>query len=215
MAKYSLEIKARARDYYEIHSKNLEDIGSLLNIPVTTLSDWKRKEKWYKGQYEDKVQEAKEKLNETIKEKAIFEEVKDDLVAELKAHRPHMLATTVEEDQIIDNRAVSILLEAAAIENLDALAMEGVKLANKKLQYMNNLPLAKVSMGEIKTYNDIVANVKTQIYGKAPDVVINNMNSANMSVDDYSKMSTDELYKMLDKQNKQESIEQAKDRDIM
>ncbi len=215
MAKYSQELKARARDYYEIHSYKLEKISEHLNIPVTTLSDWKRKEQWYKGQYADKVSDAKEKLNETIKEKAIFEEVKEDLIAELKAQNPTMLATSVEDDQIIDNRAVSILLEAAAIENLDALAMEGVKLANKKLHYMNNLPLAKVSMGEIKTYNDIIANTKTQIYGKSPDVVINNMQQGNLSVEDYSKLSTDELYKMLDKQTKQEQIEQAKDTQIM
>lgn len=211
MAKYSTEQKARARDYYEIHSYKLEKINQVLDIPVTTLSDWKRKEQWVKGRYKDKVNEAKEKLNETIKESSIFGEVKDELVAELKAANPKMLATSVEEDAIIDNRAVGILLEAAAIENLDALAMDGVMLANKKLTYMKNLPMQKVSMSEIKTYNDIISNAKTQIYGKSPDVVINNLNSSNMSVKDYSKLPTDKLYEMLDKKNKQE----AKDIPIM
>ena len=207
MAKYSQELKARARDYYEIHSYNLEKISEILKIPVTTLSDWKRKDQWFKGALKDKVDTAKEKLNNTIRENSVFGNVKDELVAELKAANPTMLATTVEEDYIIDNRAVGIMLEAAAIENLDALAMDGLMLANKKLTYMKNISMEKVSMNEIKTYNDIVANVKTQIYGKSPDVVINNLNSTNMTTEDYSKMSTDELYKMLDKKNKEEAKE--------
>ena len=64
MAKYSQELKSRARDYYEIHSKKLEDISSILNIPTTTLSDWKRKDGWIKDALKDKVDGAKEKLRE-------------------------------------------------------------------------------------------------------------------------------------------------------
>jgi len=202
MAKYSQELKSRARDYYEIHSKKLEDISSILNIPTTTLSDWKRKDGWIKGALKDKVDSAKEKLREEIENNTVFKAVKDELLAEMKAQNSSMVATTVEQDVILDNRAYSILLEAASIENFDAMAMEGVMLANKKLKYMNSLPLERVSMSEIKTYNDIVANTKTQVYGKAPDTVIQ-LNQKNMSVEDYSKLSTQELYAMLDKQNKQ------------
>ncbi len=210
MASYSQEIKNRARDYFEVHSYKFDKISQLLNVPVSTLSDWKRNGSWIKGCLKDKVNEAKEKLNTTIKDNAIFNEVKDELVAELKAQNPTMLATTVEQDQIIDNRAVAILLEAASIENFDALAMDGVMLANKKLTYMQNLPMKSVSMGEIKTYNDIISGVKTQVYGKAPDTVIQ-VNQKNMTTEDYSKMTTDDLYKLMDKHNKSE----AKDMKIL
>ncbi len=202
MAKYSQELKARARDYYEIHSYNFDKIFEALNIPKTTLSDWKRKEGWVKGRLKEQISHAKEKLQETITDNKVYQTVKDEILAEMKASNPSMLATSVEEDQIIDNRAVAIMLEAASIENLDALAMDGLMLANKKLKYMNNISLREVSMSEIKTYNDIVANVKTQVYGKSPDTVIQ-LNQKNMSIEDYSKLTTEQLYQMLDKQKKQ------------
>jgi hypothetical protein len=124
----------------------------------------------------------------------------------MKANNPSMTVTSVEEDVILDNRATSLLLEACNIENFDAMAMEGVMLANKKLKYLQNMPLEKVNMGEIKTYNDIVSNVKQQVFGKAPDTIIQ-VNQKNMTAQDYSQLSTDQLYAMLDKEKKKEAIE--------
>lgn len=205
MAKYSQELKERARDYYEIHSYNFDKISEITDVPKSTLNDWKRTKGWVKGRLKDQISAAKDKLQETITDNKVFQTVKDEILAEMKAMNPTMLATTVEQDVIIDNRAVAIMLEAAAIENLDALAMDGLMLANKKLKYLSGLPLKDVSMSEIKTYNDIVSNVKVQVHGKAPDTVIQ-VNQKNMSVEDYSKLTTEQLYQMLDKQKK-ESID--------
>jgi transposase len=204
--KYSQEIKEKARDYREIHSYDYEKISEIVGVPKSTISDWAKAGGWIKGRLKDKVETAKDKLVEDIQDNRVYQQVKQELIAEMKANNPSMTVTSVEEDVILDNRATSLLLEACNIENFDAMAMEGVMLANKKLKYLQNMPLEKVNMGEIKTYNDIVSNVKQQVFGKAPDTIIQ-VNQKNMTAQDYSQLSTDQLYAMLDKEKKKEAIE--------
>lgn len=204
--KYSEELKQRARDYREIHSYGYDKISETLGVPKSTISDWASAGGWVKGRLKGKIENAKDKLVENIHETRAFQEAKEELIAEMRANNPSMTVTSVEEDVIIDNRATSLLIEACSIENFDAMAMEGVILANKKLKYLKNMPLEKVHMSEIKTYNDIVSGVKNQVFGKAPDTIIQ-LNQKNMTAQDYSQLSTDELYMMLDKQKKKEAIE--------
>lgn len=108
-----------------------------------------------------------------------------------------------------NNEKKEISIEDMSIENFDLMALEGLLLANKKLRYLQSeTDMRKVSMGEIKIYNDIVANVKNQIHGKAPDTIINIANQNNLAQQiDYSNMSQDELMKELAKIDAKEKMQ--------
>ena len=124
---------------------------------------------------------------------------------------PDWLTLSVEEKVIAENRADALIMEAMSIENFDLMALEGVQLANKKLRYLKTEPdMRKVPMSEIKIYNDIVANVKNQIHGKAPDTIINIATQNNLAQQvDYSNMSQDELMKELARIEAKEKLDRV------
>lgn len=206
--KYPQEIKDRAKDYVQIHGYTFEKTGEILNIPPNTINDWSRNDpegKWIRGKYKDKIQDIKDELREFTHEHPIYKNVKESILADIYANRPDELALSVEDKVIADNRAEALIMEAMSIENFDLMALEGVQLANNKLRHLKRSDISKVSMSEIKTYNEIVEKVKNQIHGKAPDTIINIANQNNLQQQvDYSELSEIELMNELAKLNKQE-----------
>ncbi len=202
---YNAEIRARARDYYEVYGWPLSKIGEQLGIPKATLGEWRKRENWVKGALKEEVKKAQEILRERMESTDVFQKAKEKIAAELeeKEGKPRDLIELQTHDLIADNRAEMIILGALSIEKFDALAFEGVMMAHDKLQHMKTLMKSsptKVDMREIKTYNEIVAMAKQQVFGKSPDVVVVN-NNAN-KVEDYSKMSDEELRRMLEKEQR-------------
>ena len=52
--KYPDELKQRAKDYVQVHGYNFEKVSEILDIPLTTINDWSRKDingKWIKSKY--------------------------------------------------------------------------------------------------------------------------------------------------------------------
>lgn len=210
--KYPDELKQRAKDYVQVHGYKFEDVSEALNIPTTTINGWSNSDingKWIKGKYKDKIEDIKDELRKATHEHPIYLTVKEQLLEEMKILSPNQLALSLEEKVIAENRADALIMEAMSIENFDLMALQGVQLANKKLRYLQSeTDMRKVSMGEIKIYNDIVANVKNQIHGKAPDTIINIANQNNLAQQiDYSNMSQDELMKELAKIDAKEKME--------
>ncbi len=202
---YNAEIRARARDYYEVYGWPLSKIGEHLGVPKATLGEWSKKEGWVKGVLKDEVKKAAEKLKKRMESTDIFQEAKKKIVDDLEAAtgKPRDLIELQTHDLIAENRAEAIIMGALSIEKFDALAFEGVMLAHDKLQHMKKLMRsspAAVDMKEIKTYNEIVAMTKQQVFGKSPDVVVVNNNSN--SIEDYSRMSDEELRRMLERKQK-------------
>lgn len=210
--KYSDELKERAKDYVQVHGYKFEDVSEALNIPTTTINGWSNADKngkWIKGKYKDKIEDIKDELRNFTHDHPIYNTVKEQMLAEIIAQSPNQLALSLEEKVIAENRADALIMEAMSIENFDLMALQGVQLANKKLRYLQiQTDMKKVSMGEIKIYNDIIANVKNQIHGKAPDTIINIATQNNLSKQiDYSELSQDELMKELAKLDAKEKIE--------
>lgn len=208
--KYPQELKDRAKDYVQVHGYTFEKTGIALDIPKNTINDWSNKDidgKWIKGKYKDKIEEVKDELRNAMHDHPIWLTVKEQLLSEIAVQSPNQLALSVEEKVIAENRAEALIMEAMSIENFDLMALQGVQLANKKLNYLSaQTDMKKVPMGEIKIYNDIVANVKNQIHGKAPDTIINIANQNNLQNQvDYTSLSEDDLMKELAKIDKQES----------
>lgn len=210
--KYSDELKQRAKDYVQAHGYKFEDVSAALDIPVSTINGWSNTDldgKWIKGKYKDKIEDIKDELRKATHNHPIYQTVKEQLLEEMKILSPNQLALSLEEKVIAENRADALIMEAMSIENFDLMALQGVQLANKKLRYLQlETDLKKVPMGEIKIYNDIVASVKNQIHGKAPDTIINIATQNNLSKQiDYSELSQDELMKELAKLDAKEKIE--------
>jgi len=212
--KYPDELKQRAKDYVQVHGYNFEKVSEILDIPLTTINDWSRKDingKWIKSKYKDKIEDIKDELRKFTHDHPIYHTVKEQLLAEIFAQSPNQMALSVEEKVIAENRADALIMEAMSIENFDLMALEGVQLANKKLRYLKTEPdMRKVPMSEIKIYNDIVASVKNQIHGKAPDTIINIATQNNLAQQiDYSQMSQDELMKELARIEAKEKLEKV------
>lgn len=212
--KYPDELKQRAKDYVQVHGYTLEKVSEILEIPITTINGWSNADvdgKWIKSKYKDKIEDIKDELRKVTHDHPIYQTVKQQLLAEIIAQSPNQLALTVEEKVIAENRADALIMEAMSIENFDLMALEGVQLANKKLRYLKTeTDMRKVPMSEIKIYNDIVASVKNQIHGKAPDTIINIATQNNLAQQvDYSQMSQDELMKELAKIEAKEKLEKA------
>lgn len=212
MAKnYSLEIKERAKDYVQVHGFTFKKTGESLDIPANTINDWSNKDpdgKWIKGKWKSEIEDVTKELRNSMQNHPIWKTVKEKMLAEIIAQSPNQMALSVEEKVVANNRSEALIMEAMSIENFDLMALEGVQLANKKLQYLKLQPdIAKVNMGEIKIYNDIVANVKNQVHGKAPDTIINIANQNNMANQvDYSSLSQDDLMKELQKLEQKENV---------
>ena len=209
--KYPQELKERAKDYIQVHGYTFEKAGEALGIPKNTINDWSRADtngKWIKGKYTEKIEEVKDELRKATQDHPIWKTVKEQMLAEIHAQSPNQMALSVEEKVIANNRSEALIMEAMSIENFDLMALEGVQLANKKLQYLKaQTDMKNVHMSEIKTYNDIVANVKNQVHGKAPDTIINIANQNNMANQvDYSSLSQDDLMKELQKLEQKENV---------
>lgn len=212
--KYPEEIKQNAKDYVQVHGYSLEKVSEVLNIPITTIAGWSKNDptgKWIKGKYTEKIEEIKDELRKVTHDHPIYQTVKQQLLAEIAAQSPNQLALTLEEKVIAENRADALIMEAMSIENFDLMALQGVQLANKKLRYLQSeTDMRKVPMSEIKIYNDIVASVKNQIHGKAPDTIINIATQNNLAQQvDYSQMSQDELMKELAKIEAKEKLDRV------
>jgi len=209
--KYPQELKERAKDYIQVHGYTFEKAGEALGIPKNTINDWSRADpsgKWIRAKYTQKIEEVKDELREATHNHPIWKTVKEQMLAEIHAQSPNQMALSVEEKVIANNRSESLIMEAMSIENFDLMALQGVQLANKKLTYLNSqTDMKNVHMSEIKTYNDIVANVKNQIHGKAPDTIINIANQNNMANQvDYSSLSQEDLMKELQKIEQKENV---------
>ncbi|WP_456403213.1 hypothetical protein [Hydrogenimonas sp.] len=210
---YSAEIRARARDYYEVYGWPLSKIGEHLGVPKATLGEWRKKENWMKGALKEEVQEAAKKLKERMESTDIFQEAKKKIAEELEeaTGQPRDLIELQTHDLIAENRAEMIIMGALSIEKFDALAFEGVMMAHDKLQHMKKLMRSApdaVDMKEIKTYNEIVSMAKQQVFGKSPEVVVVNNNA---TTEDYSRMSDDELRRMLERKQRDTAIENRKE----
>ena len=210
---YSAEIRARARDYYEVYGWPLGKIGEHLNIPKATLGEWRKRENWVKGALKEEVKKAQEILRERMESTDVFQKAKEQIASELeeKTGKPRDLIEIETHDLIADNRAEIIILGALSIEKFDAMAFEGVMLAHDKLQHMKKIMRKNpgmVDMKEIKTYNEIVSMAKQQVFGKSPDVVVVNNNSNK--VEDFSSMSDEALRRMLEQEERKRAIEEQK-----
>jgi hypothetical protein len=211
---YSAELRARARDYYEVYGWPLSKIGEHLSIPKATLGEWRKRENWAKGALKEEVKKAAEILKERMEGTDIFQEAKKKIVEELEeaTGKPRDLIELQTHELIADNRAETIIMGALSIEKFDALAFEGVMMAHDKLQHMKKLMQSSptnVDMREIKTYNEIVSMAKQQVFGKSPEVVV--VNNNQNKVEDYSKMSDEELRRMLEKQQRDAALAAEKD----
>jgi len=213
---YSEELKARAKDYVQVHGYTLARVSEMIDVPETTISGWSKKDPdgpWIKGKYKDKIDDIASEMREQMHEHPIYQTVKEQIMAEVLSQSPNMMDLTVEEKVIADNRAEALIMEAMSIENFDLMALQGVQLANRKLRYLSEqADMKKVPMSEIKIYNDIVANVKNQIHGKAPDTIINIANQNNLQQQvDYTQMSQEELMNELSKMEQKENLTKIKE----
>ena len=187
----------------------LGKIGEHLGIPKATLGEWRKRENWAKGALKEEVKKAQEILRERMENTDVFQKAKEKIVAELEEQtgKPRDLIELQTHDLIADSRAEMIIMGALSIEKFDALAFEGVMMAHDKLQHMKKLMKsspAAVDMKEIKTYNEIVAMAKQQVFGKSPEVVVVNNNTNR--VEDYSKYSDEELRRMLEQEQREAAV---------
>jgi len=221
MAKlYNDEIKQRAKDYVQIHAYTFEKTSEAVNVPLKTINGWSNRDpqgKWLKGKYKDKIDDIAEEMRNQMHDHPIWQTVKEKMLAEVLTESKNQTMLSVEEKVIANNRAEALIMEAMSIENFDLMALQGVQLANKKLMVMNlETDMRKVSMGEIKTYNEIVEKVKNQIHGKAPDTIIQIANQNNMNNQlDYSKLSSDELMLEFQKIEQKENLAKVSDNSIV
>lgn len=186
---YDVATKERARDHFEIHAQTLKEIGKIMGIPVTTLSDWKREGNWIAGKLKGKIGEVRQKMMDNIHKDPIYQTIKKEVTEELGK-----LTVSPADAVIIDSRAEKIMLEAIGIERFNAFAMEGVLNAN---MIMKNLKaIDKLQLRDIESYMRTMGMGKDIIFGKNPEIMIMN-NNGDMKVEDLGALSTEQLYAMM------------------
>ncbi len=208
------ELRAKARDYYEIQNQTLEEINKVLGIPVSTLSLWKIDKDqphgpWEKGRLKETIDKTAREMNNEIIESSAFKKLEDNIRRELRIEMINstgkLLASEDELSKTARQRATSITLNAMSIDYLDNKAHMGLEVADQILiEIKKNPSIAKMS--EVKAYVDIVKTVKEMRHGKSPDTIVLNNINGEVTQADIGRMSTKEIQQRLAKK-REEAIE--------
>ena len=216
---HSNELRARARDYFEIHGKTLSEISEQLKIPISTLSEWKNDitqpfSIWKKGRFKERIDTASQKMNDEIRNSDAFRELEERLKKEYRVERYNACGQYIinegEDGKIARQRAEAIILSAMSMDYLDAKAHDGLEVATELLNDMKRNP-ENAKMGDVKMYVDIVRTVKEMRFGKSPDTVIFNQNNqGEFSEESLATMSTEQLRRVIEERRKEKVSLEAK-----
>jgi len=209
---YDLDTRFRCRASYEIYGKNLKEISTLEDVPISTLSDWKNDDRieygglWVQNSKKEELDKVARALQEEIIQTQTYKDLKDSLNKKhgfnpeqiefnsgvvLKAN-PREIQAKIEADTLI--------LGALGIDYFNNALINNAILSQTVLQNQVQKDITKVKQLDIKSSSEIIKIAKEARYGKDPDTI--NHFSIQVGKIDYSpeelkNMSVEQLEKVL------------------
>lgn len=176
-------LQLEVRIWYETHDWSVEKVAEYFELNPKTVGHWKWEQEWEKNKYKGDKELARKLVTESV-----MKTVKDGVIAELADN----VAAT---DGAMMPDKKHLLIASALVEQ--HISLDGIhKRMGKAVGAADAfLPHVK-SMGEIRTYTEVMKNVKEITYGKDPDTLIKINNIGNLTAEEIASKSTDELLKI-------------------
>jgi len=209
---YDLDKRFRCRAAYEIYGKNLKEISSLEDVPISTLSDWKNDTReeyggiWVQNSKKEELGKVAKALQDEIIQTQTYKDLKDSLnkkhgfnPSEIEFNSGVVLKGNPREIQA-KIEADTLILGALGIEYFNNALINNAILSQTVLQNQVQKDITKVKQLDIKSSSEIIKIAKEARYGKDPDTI--NHFSIQVGKIDYSpeelkNMSVEQLEKVL------------------
>ncbi|WP_235852596.1 thiamine pyrophosphate-dependent enzyme [Helicobacter vulpis] len=189
--------KEHARAHYETHEISFKDLAKLFNVPYRTITYWAHNEKW------KAFQAVKDVQVEVIKDDLTTHNVhtflgakKSEIKESIRENLKHIEVDPIVMECILETSSDELLLKAMNLHFINKNILLAAIIAKDELLKMvrNNLHDSKGNPVIIAAAEKVVkmfSELKISLFGKE------NLIAQESLSEDYSKMSTQELMRMV------------------